>query len=48
MVFDLQFALNAGFQFVFFENEGRNSLPVNLLNRIRRAATLAAVSDILA
>lgn len=43
MVFDLQFALNAGLQFLFFENEGRNRLPTNLRNPVRRVATLSDV-----
>ncbi|TQM93864.1 HAD family hydrolase [Roseinatronobacter monicus] len=47
MVFDLQFALNAGMQFILFENEGRNRMPTNLLNRVERVPTLAAIADIL-
>lgn len=43
MVFDLQFALNAGWQFLFFENEGRNRLPANLQNPVQRVPTLSAV-----
>jgi phosphoglycolate phosphatase-like HAD superfamily hydrolase len=44
MVFDLQFALNSGLQFLFLENEGRNSLPSNLLNRVKSARTLPEVA----
>jgi len=47
MVFDLQFALNAGLQFVFLENEGRNTLPSNLLNRVQNARTLPDIAGLL-
>lgn len=44
MVFDLQFALNAGMQFVLFTNHGRNRLPANLRNPVRSVPTLADVA----
>lgn len=47
MVFDLQFALNAGMQFLLFENEGRNLMPTNLLNGVDRVPTLSGLADIL-
>lgn len=43
MVFDLQFALNSGLQFVFFTDDGRNHLPGNLRNPVRRMAKLSEV-----
>lgn len=45
MVFDLQFALNAGMRYILFENEGRNRLPENLLNRFEHARTLTEITD---
>jgi HAD superfamily hydrolase (TIGR01549 family) len=44
MVFDLQFALNARMPFLFFENEGRNRLPANLRNPVRRVPALSAIT----
>ena len=43
MVFDLQFALNSGLQFVFFTNDGHNALPANLRNPVRRIRTLSEI-----
>lgn len=43
MVFDLQFALNSGLQFVFFTNDGRNLLPKNLRNPVRHIRTLSGI-----
>ena len=34
MVIDFQFALNVGMEFVFFDGNGINRLPVNLVNQI--------------
>ena len=34
MVVDFQFALNVGMEFVFFDGNGINRLPVNLVNQI--------------
>lgn len=45
MVFDLQFAINGGLQFLMFTNQGRNRLPANLRNPLRTVATLAEVAS---
>jgi len=47
MVFDLQFALNAGLQFLFFDNAGRNRLPANLRNPVRHVPGLMAIEAFL-
>lgn len=47
MVFDLQFALNAGMRFVLLQHGGRDHLPANLRNPVRRVESLAAVLALL-
>ncbi|KAA0912645.1 HAD-IA family hydrolase [Aquicoccus porphyridii] len=45
MIFDFQFALNAGMRFVMLAPDGGAPLPRNLLNHVDRIGTLAAVRD---
>jgi len=46
MIFDFQFALNAGMQFVFFNNYGRSGLPSNLRNNFAEISSLSEVTQI--
>jgi len=45
--FDLQFALNAGMRFAFFDQEGAHRLPANLANRVDRIGTLTGLAALL-
>ena len=47
MIFDFQFALNSGMDFVFFGDHGQNRLPSNLCNSIREIAELGMLIDVL-
>ncbi len=42
-IFDFQFALNAGMDFILFDNHGDNRLPKNLLNPVK---SVSGLSDI--
>lgn len=45
MIFDFQFALNAGMRFVMLAPDDAAPLPRNLLNQVDRVGTLAAIRD---
>ena len=47
MIFDFQFALNSGMDFVFFGDQGQNRLPSNLCNSISEIAELGMLIDVL-
>ena len=47
MIFDMQFAHNCDFEFLFFENNGRNKLPGNLLNKVNKINHLREVLQFL-
>jgi HAD superfamily hydrolase (TIGR01549 family) len=47
MIFDFQFALNSGMEFVFFADKGQNHLPKNLCNTINEIDELRILTDIL-
>lgn len=47
-VFDFQFALNAGMQFVMFTDHGANRLPGNMLNPVAMVETLGEIEALLA
>ena len=47
MIFDFQFALNCGFDFVHFNNNGMNRMPKNLLNNIKSIDNLLDLKDYL-
>lgn len=44
MVFDFQFALNAGMQFVLFDDAGANRLPLNMVNSYDRIGHLSDIA----
>ena len=46
-IFDFQFALNAGMDFVLFDDHGANRLPANMLNPVRAVATLSGIKALL-
>ncbi|THD71614.1 HAD family hydrolase [Thalassobius vesicularis] len=48
MVFDFQFALNAGMQFVYFDDNGANRMPSNMVNHCDRIHTLPELAARLA
>lgn len=45
MIYDLQFAQNCGFQFIYYTNGGRNSLPNNLKNKYTEVASLSDIIE---
>jgi phosphoglycolate phosphatase-like HAD superfamily hydrolase len=47
-IFDFQFALNAGMQFVFFTDHGANRLPANMLNPVVSVDALTQIQGLLA
>jgi HAD superfamily hydrolase (TIGR01549 family) len=47
MIFDLQFAANCGFDFVYFKNDNRNKLPRYLLNNVKSINKLSELHDYL-
>ena len=47
MIFDFQFALNSGMDFVFFGDQGRNILPANLLNPVTKIEILSELGAML-
>lgn len=47
MIFDFQFALNSGMQFVFFGDGGSNKLPANLRNDVINCDHLKQIEDVL-
>ena len=47
MIFDFQFALNCGFDFVHFNNNGINRMPKNLLNNIKSIDNLLDLKEYL-
>jgi phosphoglycolate phosphatase-like HAD superfamily hydrolase len=44
-IFDFQFALNAGMDFVLFDNHGDNRLPGNMLNPVTSVARLLEIKS---
>lgn len=48
MIFDFQFALNSGMDFVFFGDDGRNVLPRNLVNPVNFIQQLCQLSPLVA
>ena len=47
MIFDMQFAHNCNFNFLYFENNGRNKLPSNLLNKVNKVNNLREILQFL-
>lgn len=47
MIFDFQFALNSGMDFVFFSDDGGNTLPSNLVNNVSRINFLTDLRGVL-
>lgn len=46
-IFDLQFSINSGIDFIFFNNKGENSLPVNLMNKVKTVDQLRKIQHLL-
>ena len=42
-IFDFQFALNTGMDFLLFDNHGDNRLPANMLNPVKSVARLSDI-----
>jgi len=42
-IFDFQFALNTGMDFLLFDNDGDNRLPTNMLNPVKNVAHLSDI-----
>ena len=47
MAVDFQFAINAGMQFIYFDGNGLNRLPVNIVNEYSRISCLTELLDYL-
>ena len=46
MPVDFQFALNVGMKFVFFNSNGKNQLPANLVNRVKTVSCLTELINL--